>query len=141
MSKEFTLIKTNKTFDVYETYDLLESPAIGSLKNVADHDIICVGNWCIYETTDQSGNTITCVSIQDTTTGEVFSGQSKTFRETFEAIISRIHSMETTPSEFYITVLHRTSKSGRDYIICALVSPDNALKRLGYIVDKPENIQ
>ena len=145
MSKEFTLIKTNKTFDAYETYDLLESPAIESLKNVANKDIICVGNWCIYDTKDQSGKTITCVSIQDSTTGEVFSGQSTTFRESFEDIVSRISSMDTVPSEFFIEVLHRTSKAGRDYIICSLVSPERAMKRLGYtigeVMPEPETIQ
>lgn len=145
MSREFTLIKTNKTFNAYETYDLLESPAIESLKNVANRDLICVGNWCIYETKDKSGNSITCVSLQDATTGDVFSGQSNTFRESFENIISLISSMETTPSEFFIEVLHRTSKAGRDYIICSLVSPDRAMKRLGYdigeVMPELDNVQ
>ena len=145
MNREFTLINTNKTFDAYETYDLLESPAIKSLKNVANSELICVGNWCIYDTKDKSGNSITCVSLQDATTCEVFSGQSKTFRESFEHIISIISSMETTPSEFFIEVLHRTSKAGREYIICSLVSPDRAMKRLGYsigeVMPEPENVQ
>ena len=85
-----------------------------------------------YLTVDNSGNEITCLSVQDANTGEVFSGQSATFRESFENITDIISDMEEVPDMFFIEVLHRTSKSGRDYLICALVSPDRALARMGY---------
>lgn len=85
-----------------------------------------------YLTVDNSGNEITCVSVQDANTGEVFSGQSATFRESFEDIVDRVSDMEEVTDMFFIEVLHRTSKSGRDYITCALVSPDSALDRMGY---------
>lgn len=132
MAKKYTIIKSSGNFDIYSEYELIESPAIVSLKNVENKGLICVGAWVKYLTVDNSGNEITCLSVQDANTGEVFSGQSVTFRESFEDITDRISDMEEVPDMFFIEVLHRISKSGRDYIICALVSPDRALARMGY---------
>lgn len=130
--KQYTIIKSSGDIDVYSEYELIESPAIVSLKNIENKGLICVGAWVIYLTVDNSGNEITCLSVQDANTGEVFSGQSATFREAFEDITDRISDMEEVPDMFFIEVLHQTSKSGRDYLMCALVSPDRALARMGY---------
>lgn len=132
MAKNYTIIKSSGKFDTYSEYELIESPAIVSLKNIENKEIICVGAWVKYLTTDSSGNEITCLSVQDANTGDVFSGQSATFRESFEDITDRISDMEEVPDMFFIEVLHRTSKLGRDYINCALVSPDRAFARMGY---------
>lgn len=131
-NKQYTIIKSSGNLDTYSEYDLIESPAIVSLKNVENKGLICVGAWVKYITVDNSGNKITCISVQDANTGDVFSGQSVTFRESFEDIVDRVSDMEEVPEMFFIEVLHRTSKSGRDYINCALVSPDRALARMGY---------
>lgn len=130
--KQYTIIKSSENLDIYSEYDLIESPAITSLKNVENKDLICVGAWVKYLTVDNNGTEITCVSVQDANTGETYSGQSATFRESFEDIVDRVSDMEEVPDMFFIEVLHRTSKSGRDYLICALVSPDRALARMGY---------
>lgn len=130
--KQYTIINSSSKLDVYTEYELIESPAIVSLKNVENKGLICVGSWVEYRTVDNSGNEITCISVQDANTGEVFSGQSATFRESFSDVVDRISDMEETPDMFFIEVLHRTSKSGRDYLICALVSPDRALASMGY---------
>lgn len=130
--KQYTIIKSSSTLDVYTEYDLIESPAIVSLKNVENKGLICVGSWVEYRTIDNSGDEITCISVQDANTGDVFSGQSATFRESFLDVIDRVFDLEEVPEMFYIEVIHRTSKSGRDYLICALVSPDRALARMGY---------
>ena len=132
MAKKYTIIKSSGNFDTYSEYELIESPAIVSLKTVENKGLICVGAWVKYLTVDKSGNEITCVSVQDANTGEVFSGQSATFRESFEDIVDRVSDMEEVPDMFFIELLHRTSKSGRDYLNCALVSPDRALARMGY---------
>ena len=132
MRKKYTIIKSSGNFDTYSEYELIESPAIVSLKNVENKGLICVGAWAKYLTVDNSGNEITCLSVQDANTGEVFSGQSATFRESFEDITDRISAMEEVPDMFFIEVLHQVSKSGRDYLMCALVSPDRALARMGY---------
>lgn len=132
MTKNYKIIKSSGNLDIYSEYDLIESPAIVSLKNVENKGLICVGVWAKYLTTDNIGNEITCISVQDANTGDVFSGQSATFRESFEDIVDRVSAMEEVPDMFFIEVLHRTSKSGRDYINCALVSPDRALARMGY---------
>lgn len=129
--KQYAIIKASSTLDTYTEYDLIESPAIVSLKNIENKGLICVGAWAEYRTVDNSGNEITCVSVQDANTGDVFSGQSVTFRESFEDIVDRISDMEEVPDMFFIEVFHRTSKSGREYLNCALVSPDRALARMG----------
>lgn len=131
-NKQYTIIKSSGNLDTYSEYSLIESPAIVSLKNVENKGLICVGAWVKYSTVDNSGNKITCISVQDANTGDVFSGQSVTFRESFEDIVDRVSDMEEVSDMFFIEVLHRTSKSGRDYINCALVSPDRALARMGY---------
>lgn len=130
--KQYTIIKSSGNLDAYSEYDLIESPAIVSLKNVENKGLICVGAWVKYLTTDNIGNEITCISVQDANTGEVFSGQSATFRESFEDIVDRVSDMDEVPDMFFIEVLHRQSKAGRDYLICALVSPDRAFARMGY---------
>lgn len=130
--KQYTIIESSGNIDVYSEYDLIESPAIVSLKNVENKGLICVGAWVKYLTTDNIGNEITCISVQDANTGETFSGQSATFRESFEDIVDRISDMKEVPEMFFIEVLHRQSKAGRDYLICALVSPDRAFARMGY---------
>lgn len=130
--KQYTIINSSSTLDTYTEYDLIESPAIVSLKNVENKGIICVGAWVKYITVNNSGNEITCISVQDANTGEVFSGQSTTFRESFENVVDRVSDMEEVSDMFFIEVLHKKSKSGRDYLICALVSPDRALSRMGY---------
>lgn len=132
MAKNYKIIKSSGNLDTYAEYDLIESPAIVSLKNVENKGLICVGAWVKYLTTDNNGNEITCISVQDANTGDVFSGQSATFRETFEDVTDRVSDMDEVPDMFFIEVIHRQSKAGRDYLICALVSPDRALARMGY---------
>ena len=132
VNKQYTIIKSSSKLDTYTEYDLIESPAIVSLKNVENKGLICVGSWVEYRTVDNSGNEITCISVQDANTGEVFSGQSVTFRESFLDVVDRVSDMDEVPEMFFVEVLHRTSKSDRDYLICALVSPDRALARMGY---------
>ena len=129
--KQYTIIKSSGNLDIYSEYDLIESPAIVSLKNVENKGLICVGAWVKYLTIDNNGNEITCISVQDANTGDVFSGQSETFRETFEDVTDRVSDMDEVPDMFFIEVIHRQSKAGRDYLICALVSPDRALARMG----------
>lgn len=131
-NKQYTIVKSSSTLDTYTEYDLISSPAIVSLKNVENKGLICVGSWVEYRIVDNSGNEITCISVQDANTGEVFSGQSATFRESFLDVVDFISDMEEAPEMFFIEVIHRTSKSGRDYLICALISPDRALARMGY---------
>ena len=128
--KNATIIKSNKELNTYEKYDLINSPAISALKTLENREIIGVGNWCIYSTTDDNGLTMEILSIQDSFTGMVYAGQSETFRAEFEKILDMVSDMGET--DFYIEALVRKSKAGRDYLICALVSPDRALARMGY---------
>lgn len=143
MSKQYTILNKSNELNFFEKYALIESPAIMSLKNLENGDIICVGSWVEYKTVDNSGNEIICVSIQDVNNGEVYSGQSATFRETFFDIIDKMSEYKDEIDTIFIEVLHRTSKLGRDYLICALVSPDRALSKMGissneFLMNQPE---
>ena len=135
--KEFKIVMRSRAMNEYDEYDLLESPAIVSLKNIPHRCIVCVGLWIDYITKDKDGYDIECISIQDANTGETYSGQSATFRKSFSDIVDRVGDMNPVPENFFIEVLHNTSKSGREFINCALVSPDRALKRLGIGIDEP----
>lgn len=137
-NKEFKIIRKSGEINAYDEYDLMESPAIVSLKNIEHKSIICVGLWIDYITKDKDGREIECISIQDANTGDTFSGQSQTFRDSFSDIVNRVKSMDPVPENFFIEVLHNTSKSGREFINCALVSPERALKRLGIGFDEPD---
>lgn len=137
MAKEFKIIRKSGELTSYDEYDLLESPAIVSLKKIEHKAIICVGNWIDYITKDKDGHEIECISIMDSNTGETYSGQSETFRNSFSDIVDRVRGMDPVPENFFIEVLHDTSKSGREFINCALVSPDRALKRLGICFEEP----
>lgn len=136
--KEFTIVEKSGEINSYDEYDLLESPAIVSLKSIPHKSIICVGLWIDYMTKDKDGREIECISIQDANTGDTYSGQSETFRKSFSNIVNRVSDMNPVPENFFIEVLHSTSKSGRDFINCALVSPDRALKRLGISFEEPD---
>lgn len=127
--KDAIIIRSNKELNTYEKYDLINSPSISALKTLGNREIIGVGNWCIYNATDNNGNTMEILSIQDSFTGMVYAGQSETFRMEFEKILDMVHDMGET--DFYIEALVRTSKAGRDYMLCALVSPESVQKRLG----------
>lgn len=136
--KEFKIVMRSGSMNEYDEYDLLESPAIVSLKEIPHRCIVCVGLWIDYITKDKDGHEIECISIQDANTGDTYSGQSATFRESFSDIVDRVGDMNPVPENFFIEVLHNTSKSGREFINCALVSPDRALKRLGSGCDEPD---
>lgn len=127
------MLTQSKEFDVYETYDLVDSPAIMSLKSLENRELVCVGNWALYETKNNAGEIITVLAIQDSTTGQVYAGQSKTFQSEFEKIVALNPS-----TDFWIEALKRRSKAGRDYMICALVSPEHAMARLGNTPIFPE---
>lgn len=128
MSKSINILtKCNKELDAYDMYDLTESPAIMSIKSLENRELVCVGKWAIYETEDNAGELITVLAIQDSTTGQVYAGQSKTFQSEFEKIID----LNPSTDDFWIEALKRRSKAGRDYMICALVSPEHAMARLG----------
>ena len=83
MAKELRIIRKSGELTPYDEYDLTESPAIVSLKNIEHHAIICVGKWIYYKTKDKDGNEIECISIMDSNTGETYSGQSETFGNSF----------------------------------------------------------
>ena len=111
MNKSINILtKCNKELDAYDMYDLTESPAIMSIKSLENRELVCVGNWAMYETENNAGELITVLAIQDSTTGQVYAGQSKTFQSEFEKIVA----LNPSTDEFWIEALKRRSKAGRD---------------------------
>ena len=105
MSKEFTPV---------EKYLMTKSPAIMSVKDIADNTSIDVAGFLIFEDEKEDGDTSTITSVI-TPDRKVYSAQSKTFRESLTDIAD---IMGDTP--FAIIKISGTTKAGRPYVNCTL---------------------
>lgn len=120
------IIKQSRDLNKYDLYELTQSSAIRSMKDCEDRRIIAVEDFVLYEDVDRKGNPIELLAVMDKATGDVFASQSATFKDGFTKAIGFVE--EDDP--LYIRVLHGTSKSGRAFINCALVSPKIAEREL-----------
>ena len=113
MAKQ-TIIKTSREFTNVEKYLMTMNPSIVSIKDVADGTSIDVDGYLIFEDEKEDGDTSTICSII-TKAKEVYSAQSKTFRDSLEAIAE---IMGDVP--FSIVKISGTTKAGRPYVNCTL---------------------
>lgn len=120
------IIKQSRELNKYDLYELTQSSAIRSMKDCKDRRIITVEDYVLYEDEDRKGNPIELLAVMDKNTGDVFASQSDTFKEGFKKATEFVEGNE----QLYIRVLHGTSKSGRKFINCALVSPKIAEREL-----------
>lgn len=120
------IIKQSRELNKYDLYELTQSSAIRSMKDCEDRRIIAVEDFVLYEDIDRKGNEIELLAVMDKNTGDVFASQSETFKEGFKKATEFVEDNE----QLYIRVLHGTSKSGRKFINCALVSPKIAEREL-----------
>lgn len=120
------IIKQSRELNKYDLYELTQSSAIRSMKDCEDRRIIEVEDFVLYEDIDRKGNEIELLAVMDKNTGDVFASQSETFKEGFKKAIEFVEDNE----HLYIRVLHGTSKNGRKFINCALVSPKIAEREL-----------
>lgn len=116
---------SNENMSKYDMYELTQSNAIQSMKKCEDRRILEVDSYLLYEDTDRNGNDVLLLSILDELTGDVFVSQSATFQDSFCKALDYLED-----GKLYIRVLHATSKAGRQYINCAMVSPKIAEREL-----------
>ena len=126
------IIKQSRELNKYDLYELTQSSAIRSMKDCEDRRIIAVEDYVLYTDVDRKDNEIELLAVMDKNTGDVFTSQSETFKEGFEKATEFVEDNE----QLYIRVLHGTSKSGRKFINCALVSPKIAERELTQFVNK-----
>lgn len=126
------IIKQSRELNKYDLYELTQSSAIRSMKDCEDRRIIAVEEYVLYEDEDRKGNLIELLAVMDKNTGDVFASQSDTFKEGFKKATEFVEDNE----QLYIRVLHGTSKNGRKFINCALVSPKIAERELKLLANK-----
>ena len=108
------VIKQSREFSQIETYLMTISPAIKSIKDVADNTSIDVVGYLVFEDEKSDGDVSTIVSII-TPDKTVYSAQSKTFRESLEAIAD---IMGDVP--YSVVKISGQTKAGRPYVNCIL---------------------
>lgn len=105
MSREFTKV---------ERYLMTTAPDIEPLKNIADGVSIPIDGYLIFEDVKDDGEVEEIVSII-TPDKKVYSGQSKTFRQSLKDIDNVMDG-----EKFSIVKISGKTKAGRDYINCTL---------------------
>lgn len=109
-----TINSTSKEFDEVQQYLMTVSPAIKSMKDVADGTKITVAGTLEFTDTKDNGESVDILSII-TPDDEVFSCQSATFKRSLNDITNIMHG-----KEFTIIKTSGTTKAGRPYIDCQL---------------------
>ena len=105
----------SREFDEVEQYLMTISPAIKSMKDVADGTKITVAGTLTFEDTKEtSGEVVEVLSIL-TPDNEVYSCQSATFKRSVRDIANIMHG-----KEFTIIKTSGKTKANRDYIDCQL---------------------
>lgn len=108
------VLETSREFTEVEKYLMTISPAITSMKNVADNTSIPVSGYLIFEDTKDNGDVSTILSVI-TPDNEVYSCQSATFKRSLLDIYS---IMKDKP--FSVIKISGMTKSERAYINCTL---------------------
>lgn len=109
-----TINKTSREFDEVEQYLMTLSPAIKTMKDVADGTKITVAGTLEFTDTKDNGESSDILSII-TPSGEVFSCKSPTFKRSLADIANIMHG-----NEFTIIKTSGKTKSDRPYIDCQL---------------------
>lgn len=108
------IVKTNKEITKKELYQMTLSPAIKRMRECVGN-IIPVVNYCVYTDTKNDGTEMSILSIMDDD-GVCYATNSSTFHRDFERIVAIMED-----ESFEIEVISGTSKTGREFITCALV--------------------
>lgn len=110
-----TIKEASREFDKVEQYLLTISPAMKSMKDVADGTKITVDGMLTFDDTkENTGDTVEVLSII-TPDKEVFSCQSATFKRSIKDIANIMDGQQ-----FTIIKTSGKTKAGRDYIDCQL---------------------
>jgi hypothetical protein len=112
------MIKINETsreLTKVEKYLMTASPAMVSMKDVEDGTSISVLAWCTFtDVKETTGESVDLLSIL-TTSSEVYSCQSETFKREFLTIVNLMEN-----DDFSVIKFSGKTKAGRDFISCKL---------------------
>lgn len=109
-----TINSQSKDFTEVEQYLMTLDRGIKSLKDVEDNTSIPVAGYLTFTDEKQNGDSDDILSII-TPDNKVFSGQSATFKRSFDNIANIMHG-----KSFSVIKVSGTTKAGRPYIDCAL---------------------
>lgn len=112
------ILKKSGALTMAEMYRLTKSPEIAKLSTVKGQEIE-IERFLVHEDADQNGGVVT-VAAFETTQGELFASNSKTFTRDFLDIIAMCEEANA-PLPKKIKVLEKVGKSGRAYIQCAYI--------------------
>lgn len=104
----------SREFNEVEQYLMTISPAIVSVKDVADNDKIVVAGYIIFDDIKENGEKSEIMSII-TDEQQVYSCQSATFKRSILDIANIMHG-----KPFTVIKTSGVTKAGRDYINCTL---------------------
>lgn len=114
------IIKKSGALSMADMYRLTKSPEIAKLSTVKGQ-ILDIDKFIVHEDTNGTDEALVTVAAFETTQGELFATNSKTFTRDFLDIIAMCEEAnEPLPKQ--IKVLEKTGKSGRNYIQCAYIS-------------------
>lgn len=108
------ITEKSRDFTKKELYLMTKGAEIKTIKEVPDGTIIDVSGFLYFEDT-KDGETAYMLSILNND-GDVFTTQSRTFKESFENIIEIMED-----EDFSIKKLSGESKAGRHFVDCTLV--------------------
>lgn len=115
------ILKTSADLTNKECYALTMSPAVQKMKNAVGQQLT-VAKWCFYQDANaKDGKEQTIVAIM-TPEHEVFATNSATFLRDFEQMCDILADDLAAGEALEIKVLTGTSKSGREFITCALAA-------------------
>lgn len=113
------ILKTSGTFTMAEMYRLTKSPEIAKLSTVKGQ-VLDVDKFIVYEDNKAVGDAVVIAAFE-TTQGELFATNSKTFTNDFLDIVTMCEETGAAMPK-QIKVLEKTGKSGRAYIQCVYIS-------------------
>ena len=112
------ILKTSGTFTMAEMYRLTKSPEIAKLSTMKGQ-VLDVDKFIVYEDNKADGDSVVIAAFE-TTQGELFATNSKTFTNDFLDIVTMCEETGAAMPK-QIKVFEKTGKSGRAYIQCVYI--------------------
>lgn len=117
------IIEKSRDFSAKEIYRMTEDRAVVSVKDVADHTILNVNGFLMFEDTNGNGETseiLAIIGADDNGEITVWACQSETFKRSFMNIveINGESGIDIELEPLAIEKLSGTTKAGRDYVDC-----------------------
>lgn len=117
------ILQTSRDFSAKEIYRMTEDRSVVSVKDVADHTILNVNGFLMFEDTNANGDTSEILAIMGADeNGEiiVWACQSATFKRSFMNIvdINAKSGIDIELEPIAIEKLSGKTKADRDYVDC-----------------------